>query len=481
MIDDYQFIAESALAEDFAELLLTMTDTRLLIASRLRPAWAASRRALHGEVLEIGKSDLAMTDLEATQLLRPYGVGDVDALVGQAQGWPVVIGLAAASGAESFPSAKTASTLFRYIAAEVVRTEQPEVLRLLSLVSMLPNADRQILRELDAGAVSTLIDRLVDEGLIHESGNGHLSLHPLLSDYLCRREASAGEKADQPTWESAFCALAARERWDDAFALAAESGSVELVGRAVAEGSDTLLASGRLETIERWLEKCNELALDNGKIGLVAATVALRRGRLADAAALAEDVARRSEDEPSVGSRAWYIAGQARYLLSDYTAASELFRMAEEHARTSSDNKNALWGQFISALESEAIEAGSLFDRLASMPEGTADDRLRLSTGRIRSAAQAGSFHGVWSSVAASWPYRARSKEPMIRSSFTAMAAYVLVAMAEYERATSWLKRLRPTVANRAGVRPGALPDVPGGSPDRPSVIQRGGSDPPRA
>ena len=69
VIDDYQVLAGAGAAEGFVEALLLEAPLNVLILSRRRPSWTSSRRILYGEVFELDRSDLAMSDVEARQLL----------------------------------------------------------------------------------------------------------------------------------------------------------------------------------------------------------------------------------------------------------------------------------------------------------------------------------------------------------------------------------------------------------------------------
>ena len=93
VFDDYHVIAGMLAAERFIETLLVESPVNVLVVTRRRPGWASSRRILYGEVLELDRTVLAMTEAEARDLLVERQ--DVDELVAKAQGWPAVLGLAA--------------------------------------------------------------------------------------------------------------------------------------------------------------------------------------------------------------------------------------------------------------------------------------------------------------------------------------------------------------------------------------------------
>ena len=71
VIDDYQYIAERAVAENFIACLIDQTTMPVLITTRVRPSWISAKHLLYGEVLELGRNVLAMTHDEAEAVLDP--------------------------------------------------------------------------------------------------------------------------------------------------------------------------------------------------------------------------------------------------------------------------------------------------------------------------------------------------------------------------------------------------------------------------
>src|SRR5215210_7143561 len=100
-IDDYQFAMESSASERFVDLLTQHTPIQILATSRRRPTWATARRILYGEIQEVDRRTLAMSDPEAKATL---GRNDqsVSELLQRASGWPAVIGLASLSSSSAF-------------------------------------------------------------------------------------------------------------------------------------------------------------------------------------------------------------------------------------------------------------------------------------------------------------------------------------------------------------------------------------------
>ena len=70
VLDDYHEITPEPKAEDFVEALVALSPIQFLIASRVRPCWVASKRALYGDVLETAQTSLAMDKAEAATCSR---------------------------------------------------------------------------------------------------------------------------------------------------------------------------------------------------------------------------------------------------------------------------------------------------------------------------------------------------------------------------------------------------------------------------
>src|SRR3989442_14509128 len=77
------------------EEVVRQSQVPLFLTSRRRPSWITARQILYGEVVEIGRSALAMTPEEAALVLEANNAQTLPGLVSIAEGWPAVIGLAA--------------------------------------------------------------------------------------------------------------------------------------------------------------------------------------------------------------------------------------------------------------------------------------------------------------------------------------------------------------------------------------------------
>ncbi len=124
--DDYQFACDSEPAERFVEHLASSCPIRLLAAGRSRPNWATARRLLYGEIYEIGRNLLAMSQEEASSTLCDRSSNRTSGLISLADGWPALIGLAALSTNLEMPAESVPEELYNFFAEELYQAASAE-------------------------------------------------------------------------------------------------------------------------------------------------------------------------------------------------------------------------------------------------------------------------------------------------------------------------------------------------------------------
>ncbi len=435
VLDDYQFLAESAPVETFLDWLLTLAPIRVLVTTRRRPRWATARRFLYGEAFQIGRDQLAMTDEEAARVLEGRSTEAVRALVRQAEGWPAVIGLAALSADLAFPEEKVSESLFRYFAEEVLRAETPRTQRLM-LAAAVPNAVTVRLAEEVLGLEDPepQLVALRHEDLLHEVPSAELVFHPLLHDYLRRRLA-----ADDPERLDGLRRLVVEDarahgRWEEAFDLSLQAGRADEAAEIVGSAARSLLALGQGETLEKWLGACGAAGVTVPGAALARAELLIRKGEMSAAAALARDTVGRLAADHADYAWACNATGRALHFKSQEKAALESFEAARAAARTDEDMKEALWGQVLAYLETDPLEATPLLDELQDLFPSDIDIRLRLVVGRSVAQEQGESLTGVWDRFLALSPAVPHSKDPLAASCFLAIGAAMAVMHGMYSR-----------------------------------------------
>ena len=136
LIDDYHELVGSTEAEDFVDTFQQQAHRRFMIASRQRPSWATSKRVVYGEVAELGREQLAMDEVESSDLLGRAAQSRI--LAEQAEGWPAVLALAAAADLELAPVGALPSALHDYFAEELFQRASPDLQARLIDLSLLP-------------------------------------------------------------------------------------------------------------------------------------------------------------------------------------------------------------------------------------------------------------------------------------------------------------------------------------------------------
>jgi LuxR family transcriptional regulator, maltose regulon positive regulatory protein len=438
VVDDYQLVADSAPVEDFFDWLLTLSpQLRVLVTGRRRPRWASARRILYGEIAEIGRDQLAMNAEEAARVLGDDRSSEsVQALVRQAEGWPALIGLAALTASREIPTERVSEALYRYFAEEVVRGEAPEVERFMLLASVPATVDARIAREvLGLEAPEGILKTLVSEGLLSEAGD-EFRFHPLLRSFLQRRLMDQDPNVLRDISAQALSDARERQRWEEAFDLALQLDAGGEPIKVLVEATPTMLATGRIETLERWLADFGPSAIHSTGATLTRVEILIRKGQLAEAAAIAKDLVARLPNESLYASRAYALAGQALYLGSGSEQAIEFHRRALDLATEKGDLKRSLWGLFMTENELGSDGADAHLAELEAMASDDADldTRLRVAVGRQATGARKGSFGGVLETSLPLVPIAALADDPMARTTFLANVSYLCVAHADYSR-----------------------------------------------
>jgi LuxR family transcriptional regulator, maltose regulon positive regulatory protein len=433
-IDDYHLIEASQASADFIEALGDSEQIRLLLATRLRPRWVTARRLLYGDVYEVGRSVLAMTSDEASQVLTNSRDDAVSGLVALAEGWPAVIGLAA----QTEISLETVrddvpETLHAFFAEELLQSAPPELqTRMLSL-SLMPTLTRSLIDALFPGRAEETIVEGVARGFLSVDGQGNPDLHPLLRQFLRSRHAAAALGTTDAIVSRATEFLMRNEDWDDAFDLAVHHKLLDRLGTLFAEGSPKLLEKGRVVTLKAWIDSARKLGVRVPEVDLAQADVAFREGSYTEAESLALSVAD-SVSRPSViVSRAYYRAAQSAQLNDDAERALQLHRRAAEMACTDRDYRDAVWGQFITNTELDRQGAAEAALDEFERGTGTPQDLLRVDQARLSMAIRWGGVEEALSRARQRQYLLDRVSDPLLKTAYFQMLGTALFLQAQYE------------------------------------------------
>lgn len=364
VLDNYDEIVGSELAERFVEALVGLSSHPLLIASIARPSWVTTRHILRGDVLEVGQTALAMDAEEAAGVLQQDGPRAAG-LVALADGWPAVIGLAAVSGVS--PDADVAQvpeSLYRFFAEEVYSALGDTVQRGLATLSIAPVLDREVVDELLGKERSEEVcSAALRVGILVERGS-QLDLHPLCRTFLDDRSAELGIAPTGDDVDRCLGLYWRRRDWDPAFGLITRFELVDAMQALLWEALDDVLETARLATLAAWCSAAEEWGVQSPELALARAELALRRGRHTEAQAQGEAAA--ASGDPRFVFRGLCVAGRAAHLASREEEALALYKRAESAAGSEAEQRDALWGQLMCASELESPDAFETLESLRS-------------------------------------------------------------------------------------------------------------------
>jgi ATP/maltotriose-dependent transcriptional regulator MalT len=434
VLDDYQNLMDSAGAELFVSKLAAFSS--LLIVSRRRPTWLTARRLLYGEAREFGANSLAMTDAEAAAVLKLPNEEAASGLVSLASGWPAVIGLAAltpkslATVSEGLPE-----TLHDYFAEELFQVFPNPIKPALAELSIAPTIDVEIAHALLGESAETVLEQAAIHGFLTSSADGHPGLHPLLRQFL-RAKLDLSDEGTRSRIDSLVSHLVGRGAWDDAFTVIESTERIELLSPLIGAALGEILRNGRIATVRRWLATAEVTGLTSPQVDLARAELSFREGRHGVAEMQALEAARGLSEEHVLHSRALYRAAQSAQLGDRAADALALHREAARTAKTTSDRRQAIWGQFVTYTElgqrDEALAAIVQFER--SQPSSV-DDKLRQAQAHVSSAIRWG---GIGEALR-TWRHRLdlvdAPCDPLVKTGFLQMLGTALVLWADYAAA----------------------------------------------
>lgn len=432
VFDDYQALAGSAPAERFVAGLLAEAPLRALFLSRTRPAWASSRRILYGEVFEVDRAMLAMTDEEALAVLG--GTKEEQAgLVEVAQGWPAVLALAAASQLRP-RDVDSAPQLYDFLADEIFGGLSRSVQQRLCEMALFEAEGRALaIRQLRPDEARRVVSAGVSCGLLTEQAGTGVELHPLARTFLQLKLKQDAEASIRTAVDQAVSTLLLSSGlWDEAYALIKQFDRGDLLASLIARSMDDLLSAGRTVTLREWVEA----APDSDPIVLLAtAELAFREGRFYESEALALHAARDLEIE-DLAARALVVAGRAAHIGSREPQARQYFERAQELATEPALSRRAAFGALVAAIELEDSSAVDLLRSLSEEAPTDPSDEVILTDRHLVFQTRFGTPVDLQRGREAAQLLRF-VRDPVARSSFRNMLGYALASTANWEDAVT--------------------------------------------
>ena len=251
-------------------------DGCVLVLSRTPPPPAFIRLRANREMEVLGWDALRLSREESDAIVRSH-LGDAGpdflaALYERTGGWAAALILALEQGhvpADGAPAAGIApQLLFDYLAGEVVSGYEPEVRELLTRTAFVEEMSVELAIALSedarAGELLDGLHRRHQMLTVKAGARGPVyACHPLLREYLladARRSLTPDARA--VIVQRAADWLERDGAADAALRLLAEHGDAHALAAVVLRNAATMLAEGRIGTLERWLHALPDAARD---------------------------------------------------------------------------------------------------------------------------------------------------------------------------------------------------------------------------
>ncbi len=306
MMDDLELIVHPRALAIIEHILSgAPAGIRWIVGSRGRPQVRLARLRAAGDVLDLGAGELAMTKDEAAELFADVAGGQAPSehLRQLLQGWPAGLQLARAAYAVGRDPSATVQAVARghgaiaeYLLEEVLATQPPHRRRFLldtSILDELQPALCDAVRDADDSAI--LLDEVVSEGLfVFSSGNDdpRLAYAEAFRDLLRAELDREGAARRRRLHRRAAEWYRRHDRVGDLFDHLIAADERALAIGVLSAHAMALLTTGRLVTVQRWVERFSDEEIRSSPaLALAAAWVAAFRGTLGGAlryAALAE-------------------------------------------------------------------------------------------------------------------------------------------------------------------------------------------------
>jgi LuxR family maltose regulon positive regulatory protein len=446
-LDDYHFVTGTPAAESLLGAIVRRSSARFLLTTRTRPAWVTARDLLYGDVFEIGRALLAMTPEEGGLVLSGRRRDEIPGLVALAEGWPAVLGLAARARDLELPDQSGGSALYDFFAEELFQDLSSDMQDAIARLALAPILTFPLASLLYGDSADHVIGEAVRLGVLTSQSGATLDLHPLLRAFLDRKLARTGSDL-HPTLTGVVRFLIVERKWDEAFNLIERFEAHYLVVELVEAAMAALLSGGRLSTLTRWLAYSNEAEVRSPVLDLAEAEVAFREGIHAKAQALALAAEKQLYDS-HLRSRALALAGECAYQLDHSSLALDLHRRAARRATTHADRRDAIWGQFLAAVQLEAPSAHELLKQVEDTHGSTAEGTLRIATGRLLVAATSDHVADVVEATRPVVHLVDRCSDAKIRTSFLSLFGSALAATAQYSDALQMVARAKHDADDR--------------------------------
>jgi LuxR family maltose regulon positive regulatory protein len=437
VIDDYHCVIDStSQADHLIGSLVDDTPLKLLVGTRRQPSWISARHSIYGDLLTLGRADLAMTPSEVRQVLPHHHPSQMSLWVYEAGGWPALVGLAALTSSTLHPPVALADALHTFFAQELFDATAPDVSLALVKLAVLPTITRDLAQAALAQNPTALLEEGVCAGFLLPHGEEVFTLHPLLREFLLTKISLLPASDLAQVVQRVVRALITEKRWDDAFTVIKEREAMASLPMLLRHSLDDLLHQGRVATIRQWLDHARAALLHDPMIDLAEAECALRRGDVREAIFFSRRAARTITQDDEKRFRIVVLAGQTSHLADDFPAALSYYECAQNAATTVKQARDALWGLFAATHHSEGPGSEAILDQLEAIDgDQTPDDIIRLANGYFRNAClNCTSLGTSLQKLIESYPLIKLATNPHVICGFYGVYAQCFMLTASYEK-----------------------------------------------
>ena len=213
------------------------------------------------------------------------------------------------------------------------------------------------------------------------------------------------------------------------------TGQLDLLEELISEGLHVLTSQGQLTTVQEWLAFARERGFTSAYLDLASADLSFREGQYDRAALLASSAAANLPQADRLASLAHCRAGQCAYFLDRVERAQWHLRRARETAHTELDARNAVWGEFCLAADTENSDLRELLEEFEAIGPLDRDAEVRKACGLLTVALWDGGLAEALHRTAPMCDLVSEATDPLARSMFWRGLAGVLVLAGQYANA----------------------------------------------
>jgi ATP/maltotriose-dependent transcriptional regulator MalT len=203
-----------------------------------------------------------------------------------------------------------------------------------------------------------------------------------------------------------------------------------------------MIDEARLPTLVRWIEFATDNRMDSPTLEFAEAEVFFKRGDLRCAEALAAQAARRFPKAHPLESGASWLAGLSAHVTSRHASALQHFDLAVSTAQNDRDCRQALWGRFLATTAIDNTrDAERLLSKLHQLSGASADEVIRVATGRLMLTSLTGDAQHVLDEMDVLAPLAVKTHDPLVHSSFLNVYSALLSLGGRYEDALTSAQR----------------------------------------